>query len=136
MAIRIQPCHEKDCTNPQPTLPPYRPQPAPAPEPVPSAGFCDGTFEGYLFNEPGPLTLQIQQTGAYGEINVVGYWGGATWAGEGLCRQTAPSHAEIEFQFPNTPMQRGVINMDPDGAANLDGRVDGGDAFHLVRRAW
>ncbi|MGZ3660458.1 MAG: hypothetical protein ACXWR1_03635 [Bdellovibrionota bacterium] len=122
------PCPDKGCG---PNLPPIQQQPTPV-----QSGFCDGVYEGFLYSQPGTLRLEVQQVGPAGELSVTGYWGGNTWVGRGLCQQTSPCQAGLIFQFPNTPVQRAVLNTDPNsGAAQLDGQVDGGDAFRLVRKA-
>ena len=129
------PCQGKECQNPQQPLPPPH-HPHPAPVPAPACGFCDGVYDGSLCSQPGQLSLEIHQLNASGEIEVIGWWGGATWYGRGICRQIAPWQAQIEFQYPYTAVQRGVVNTNGYGAAEIDGRVDGGDSFHLVRRGW
>jgi hypothetical protein len=125
---------EEDCAPPQQPEPVPAPQPEPAP--APAAGFCDGVFRGFLYNQPGPLTLEIRQTDEFGNIEVTGWWAGSVWTGSGLCHQSSPYEAVVNFQFPYTPMQRGVVRVEQNGAAVLDGQVDGGDAFHVVRRPW
>jgi hypothetical protein len=86
-----------------------------------------------LAGQPGPLTLEIHQIGANGEIGVTAHWSGNTWVGQGLCQPAGENQASVIFQFPNTPVQRGMISVSSDGQAELDGQVDGGDSFRLMR---
>lgn len=126
------PCRGKNCDMPapHPVPPPHHPSPAPR------GGFCDGTFEGGLYSQPGALTLEIRQIDDFGTVEVAGWWNGNQWFGRGVCQQFSECQAGLTFQFPNTPVQRGVISVDQRGAAVLDGRVDFGDGFRLFRRSW
>lgn len=121
------PCQGDECQAPQP-------QPVPPP-PQESNGFCDGLYDGFLANQPGPLALEIHTVGDCGQIEVTGHWAGATWIGRGVCQQVSPNQATVVFQYPNTPMQRGLLTVARDGQAELDGAVDGGDSFRLMRHA-
>jgi hypothetical protein len=115
-----------DCQAPLP------PRPVPAP-PQQASGFCDGSYDGFLANQPGPLSLEIRSVDDCGHIEVTGRWADATWVGRGFCRQLSDAQAAIVFQYPNTPVQRGYVTILRDGNAELDGAVDGGDSFRLIR---
>ena len=111
-----------------PNLPPLPPPHGPAP----TDGFCDGLYDGYLYNQ-GPLTLEVRENGACGQVVVRAFWGGMTFEGPGVCGQVAPCQAVLDFQFPGSAPQRGIVNGDRRGPAVMNGQVFGGDAFHLVR---
>jgi hypothetical protein len=112
------------------------PYPGPGQQPVPPPpviGFCDGQYDGFLAAQAGPIQMEIQQTGDQGEISVIAHWEGNTWVGRGFCQQVSPCQANVVFQYPNTPVERGMLSVTQDGQAELDGQVDGGDSFRLIR---
>jgi hypothetical protein len=127
------PCQGDDCPAQGPGQGQGPGQPVPVPPPAPSTGFCDGTYDGFLAAEPGPLSIDVRSVDDCGGIEVTGHWRGNTWVGRGICQQIGPDRASIVFQYPNTPVQRGFVTTLRDGGAELDGRVDGGDSFRLMR---
>ena len=115
-------------------FPHQEPNPEPQPAPPVIEGFCDGTFEGGLYHQPGVLTLEIHQVDSYGNITVDGWWAGRAWSGNGFCHQVNARQALLNFQFPFTPVQRAVLRVRSNGEAVLEGSVDGGDSFRLFRQ--
>src|SRR4051812_43641826 len=87
---------------PQQPIPHPHPHPVPAPAPGPRGGFCDGFYDGYSFHQ-GPLSLTVQEVGPYGQVEVTMMWAGMTYVGGGICQQTSPCQAALNFQFPNAP---------------------------------
>jgi hypothetical protein len=109
---------------------PPRPQPLP-----PQIDLCNGFYRGCLLSQPGLLTLELRRTDDRSGNTVTAFWNGQSWMGQGFCQQTAPSQAEVQFQFIGTNIQRGIINYDTSsGVATFNGQVFNGDSYRLYRQ--